>query len=29
MVLLIGFGLRIWIVNGSLGTLNADETVSG
>ena len=28
-VLLVGLALRIWIVNGSLGTLNADETLSG
>ena len=28
-VLLVGLALRIWIVNGSLGTLNADETLTG
>ena len=28
-VLLVGMALRIWIVNGTLGTLNADETLSG
>ncbi len=28
-MLLVAVGLRVWIVNSSLGTLNADETLSG